>query len=326
MRLHSRSGAVQIAVLLLIAGAIAIGGAVWKASHFHFFASGPSPAKITAQVQAVDNTQAKLDTTTATARDAEQKAHAEQLAQTKQGQQYVDATGQAIKAAAPEAQADPAIQLAGKLNDKAAGALAQAAGALTAEQKAWVSQLIRDATSASEDRRAAADKALSIADEALRQSASRERGELERANAAREQADKLAAEKKLLQEQLTQTLSEKSVLGEAADGAIRGLLYIGIAYVVIAYLLPLLALAFPMLKPIEAAAHAILAPFAAKAKADAEGLAQDACAGMHHLGQLIATEAPQIAAKAQQIKSEWLTEADGTAARAEAALRQANVL
>jgi len=310
----------------LIAGAIAIGTVAWKASHFHLFNAGPSPAKITAQVQAVDNTQGKLDTATATARDAEQKAHAEQLAQTKQGQQYVEAAGQAIKAAAPEAKADPAIQLAGKLNDKAAGALAQAAGDLTAEQKAWVSQLIRDATNASEDRRASADKALSIADEALRQSAVRERGELDRANAAREQADKLATEKKTLQTQLTQTLSEKSTLGEFTDTLIRWALYIGIAYVAIAYLLPLLALAFPVLKPIEAAAHAILAPFAAKAKADAEGLARDASAATHHLGQLIAAKAPQIAAEAQQIKSEWLTEADGTAARADAALRQANVL
>jgi hypothetical protein len=83
---------------------------------------------------------------------------------------------------------------------------------------------------------------------------------------------------------------------------------------------------FPALRPIAAAAHAILAPLAAKGKAEAEALARDACASTHHLGQLIATEAPQLAAKAQQIKSEWLTEADGTAARAEAALRQANVL
>jgi hypothetical protein len=267
-----------------------------------------------------------LDAAASTARDAEKNAHAEQLAQTKQGQQFVEATGQAINAAAPEAQADPAIQLAGKWNDKAAGALAQAAGPLTAEQKAWVSQLVRDATSASEDRRAAADKALSIADEALRQSASRERGELDRATAARGQADKLAGEKKTLQEQLTQTLSEKNALGEAADMVIRWALYIGIAYLAIAYVLPLLEMACPALKPIVTAAHAILAPFAAKAKADAEGLARDASAATHHLGQLIATEAPQLAAKAQQIKSEWITVADGTAERAEAALRQANVL
>jgi hypothetical protein len=65
---------------------------------------------------------------------------------------------------------------------------------------------------------------------------------------------------------------------------------------------------------------------AAKAKSEAEALARDACAGVHHIGQLIAAKAPQIAAEAQQIKAEWLTEADGTAARADAALRQANVL
>lgn len=305
-------GAIQIALVLLIAGAIAVGGIVWKASRFHLFNAGPSPAKITAQVQAVDQQQAKID-------QAKEAGQAAQTAQIKEGQKLNAATGQALDFASPSSKADPAIALAGRLNDKAGAALAAGVGPLTADEQAWVTQLIRDATSASESRRAAAETALQSSDQALRDA----QGKLKTANEEAEVAKKAKTD---LEGQLKTTLAANSALGEFADTVIRWALYIGIAYLVIAYLLPLLALAFPVLKPIEAAAHAILAPFAAKAKADAEGLARDASAATHHLGQLIAAKAPQIAAEAQQIKSEWLTEADGTAARAEAALRQANVL
>jgi len=128
-----------------------------------------------------------------------------------------------------------------------------------------------------------------------------------------------------LEAQLKTTLAANNTLGEFADTLIRWALYIGIAYVVIAYLLPLLALAFPVLKPIEAAAHAILAPFAAKAKADAEALGRDASAATHHLGQLIATKAPQIAAERSR-SSRMAHRSRRYSGRAEAALRQANVL
>ncbi len=318
--------AVQLVVIVAIAGALALGGVLWKASHFHLFNSGPSAAKVAGEAQAIGNTQAKLDGVNATARTAEQQAQGEQTAQAKQGQQYVAATGKVLQLAAPAAKADPAVILAGRLNDKAAGALAEAVGPLTAEQSAWVEKLIRDATSASEEKRAAAEQSLSVADIALRESASREQTALGQARTARAEADQLAAEKKTLQTDLATTLAEKSTLAERANEVIRWALYFGIAYVAIAYLLPLLGLAFPALKPIASAAHAILAPLAAKAKSEAESLARDACASVHHMGQLIAAKAPQLAAEADKIKAEWITEADGTAARADAALRSANVL
>ncbi len=309
---HPCRGAIQFAVVLLIAGAVGVVGVVWKASHFHQFNTGPSPAKITTQVEAVDQQQAKIDV-------AQKTGQAAQTAQIKEGQKLNAATGQALDAASPSSKADPAIALAGRLNDKAGAALAAGVGPLTADEQAWVGQLIRDATSASETRRAAAEAALKTSDEKLRDAQTR-------LETAQHEADNAKQAKAELKRQLDSTLADKNIAAEFADTLIRWGIYAAIAWFVAAILLPLLEGPFPALKGISTVAHAFLAPLAAKGKAEAEALARDGVATAHHLIQLVAAKAPQIAAEAQQIKSEWLTEADGTAARADAALRQANVL
>jgi len=99
-------------------------------------------------------------------------------------------------------------------------------------------------------------------------------------------------------------------------------IWAGIAYVLICWVMPLAAKMFPSLEPIAAAAHAIISPLMAKAKAEAEHLAQDASAALHHTVQLIEAKAPGILADAKTLSDAWITEADGTRQRFDAAPAQ----
>ena len=322
MKNTSRTGAIWIPVLLVL---VAVGGLTWGLSGIHLF-HHPVPAKVASGVTTLGSAQQKLDAAQQRGATAAADAQQEVNIQFRQGQSYVAGTGEALAKAAPASREDPAVQVAARLNKQAGAAIEAAVGPLTKEQMDWVAELVKDATSASEASRATAEQKLAEADAALRESEQREALANQQVRQAKQDREAAERERDQAKTSLATAISERDELGAKLDSVLHWLLFGAILYAAIVYGLPLLANVIPALKPIEAAAHAILAPLAAKAWAEAEKLAQDATAALHHVIATVETGAPELLAKVKQIKGEWITEADGTAARAEAALRKANVL
>ena len=320
---HSKRGAVDLAAVAIIGVVLLVGGLFWKTSHLKLFERGPSASQVQKEVERLRINQAAIDAAVAKALEADRAAHAEQTAQTRTGQTFVAGTGQALAGAGAAAKADPAVQLAGKLNAKAGEALEAAVGPLTQAQADWVAKLIADATSASEARRAAAEQALAGTTTELRASESRELEQLRRAATAEAERDQLREADTTLRTKLTETLTEKDRVGALLDTVLHYALYAAIAYAIAAWLLPLIGAVFPVFKPIATAVHAVIAPLGAKALSEARDLARDASAALHNVVKVVEEKAPAVLAEVQAKKAEWITQTDGTAARHEEALREA---
>jgi ElaB/YqjD/DUF883 family membrane-anchored ribosome-binding protein len=201
--------------------------------------------------------------------------------------------------------------------------LEAAVGPLTAAQADWVAKLIADATSASEAARARAELALQASDTRLRDSEQRERERLREAAAATEERDQLRGITTQLETKLSETLTEKDRVGALLDTVLHYALYAGIAYAIGAWLLPLVGAVFPVFKPLATAVHAVIAPLGAKALSEAKDLARDAAAALHNVVKVVEEKAPTVLAEVQAKKAEWITQNDGTAARHDEALREA---
>lgn len=319
---HSRRGAVDLAAVAVIVLVLGIGGLFFKASRLKLFSRGPSASEVQKKLGKLDINQAAIDEAAAAALAAERAAHGEQTAQTRTGQSLVAATGEALAAAGPAAKADPAVQFAGRTNAKAGEALEAAVGPLTPELQQWSIDLVRNATSASEAARAKAEAALQLSDRDLAASQAREAQYLRESAAAQARASQLEQIAGALRTQLDETLAEKDRVSDILDTVLRWALYLGIAYACAMWVLPLLGAVFPPLAPIAAAVHAIVAPLGAKALKEAKSLAQDACAALHNVVQHVREKAPaDVVAKVDAIRGEWITQNDGTAARADEALR-----
>ncbi len=321
MQPSSKRGAVQLAAIAVIGAVLLVGGLFWKTSRLQLFERGPSAAEVQKKLGKLDVNQAAVDAAVAQALAAERAARAEQERQTRTGQSLVAATGEALAAAGPAAQADPAVQFAGKANAKAGEALTAAVGPLTPELRQWAVDLVRNATSASESARAQAEQALQLSDRQLRDSEARESQHLREAAAAEAKAAQLEQINSALHTQLEETLAEKDRVGGLLDRVLHWALYFGIAYTFAMWVLPFVAAVFPALAPVNAAIHAIVAPLGAKALSEAKSLAHDASAALHNVLTRVQAKAPAVAAEAEAAKAEWITEADGTAARYQDALR-----
>jgi len=321
--LHSKRGAVDLAAVAIIAVVLGVGGLFFKVSRLKLFERGPSASQVQKDLGKLQVNQAAIDAAVAKALAAERAAHTEQTEQTRTGQTFVAGTGQALAGAGDAAKADPAVQLAGRLNTKAGEALEAAVGPLTPAQADWVAKLIADATSASEAARARAELALQASDTRLRDSEQRERERLREAAAATEERDQLRGINTQLQTKLSETLTEKDRVGALLDTVLRYALYAGIAYAIGAWLLPLLGAVFPVFKPLATAVHAVIAPLGAKALSEAKDLARDAAAALHNVVKVVEEKAPAVLAEVQAKKAEWITQNDGTAARHDEALREA---
>ena len=249
-----------------------------------------APSHTSAAAVAVEANQAKQEANTAAQVDA-------RAAEAKIGQQYTAAAGQAL--AQSPAQDLPAT-VAKALLPKADAALAGGLGALTPAQAAWVTSYAQNAIAQADDRRAAAEKALAEKDAAL--------------NSTDNQLHALAAEKTALEaarKQAEATLAEH----DAKANGFRFYVFLILgAYAVAAYGLPFLEKAFPAVGALSTAALAILAPFAAKALAEARSLANDACACIHHTVAKVEAEAPAALASVKSTVGEWITSADNSAA------------
>ena len=318
-------GAVDLAAIAVIGLVVLLGGAAWKISRVKLFERGPSAAEIRQQTDALQVNRQAIDTAVAQALAAERAAHGEQSAQTRTGQSLVAATGAALGQAGAAAQADPAVQLAGRLNAKAGEALEQAVGPLTPAQAAWVAELVANATSASEARRAAAEQALTLSDRALAASASREEQRLREAAAAQAEAAQLSTINSQLRTRLDETLTEKDRVGGLLDTVLRWALYLGFAYVLAVWVLPLLGAVFPAVRPLATAVHAVVAPLGAKALAEAQALARDASAALHNVVKRVEEKGDAMLVRdVSAIRGEWITQNDGTAAAHDQALRDAH--
>lgn len=325
--LKSKRGAVDLAALAVILVVLGVGGLFFKVSRLKLFDRGPSAGEVQKKLGKLDVNQAAINEAVAQALAAERAARGEQDTQTRTGQSFVAATGEALAAAGPAAKADPAVQFAGRTNAKAGEALTAAIGPLTPEVQVWAAELVRNATSASEAARAKAEAALHASDTALRASVDRESQHLREATAAQARAAQLETINATLRTQLDETLAEKDRVGGLLDTVLRWALYLGIAYAFAMWVLPLLGAVFPPLAPISAAVHAVVAPLGAKALKEAKDLARDASAALHNVVQHVREKAPaDVVAKVDQIRGEWITQNDGTAARHDAALREAQQL
>ena len=319
---NSRRGAVELAAIAVIVLVLGIGGLFWKTSRLHLFARGPSAAEIQKQTTAFQVNQVAIDAAVAKAIAAERSAQDEQSAQTRTGQTFVAGTGLAIAGATAGAKSDPHIQLAAELNAKAGAALESAVGPLSPAQQQWVAELIANATSASEQSRAKAERALQLSDRDLRASESREQQLLRQTTAAEAERDQLRGISAELRTKIDETLAEKDRVGGLLDTVLHWAIYLGGAYIFAVYILPLVGMVFPLFAPLATAAHALVAPLGAKALSEAKALGRDACAALHNVITKVEEKAPAIVAEVKAVRSEWITQNDGTAAAHDAALRE----
>lgn len=339
MHPHPRSSAVRGFAAVIVV--YALGAAAAGLAGYKFMKWDPlGDARIKTEAQKLADTSKRFDDAVAqldAARAEVQKHQAEIDATTKKqtqtGQTWVAATGQSLAAAPDEIKAEVHVAAAIKANAVAASALEDAVGKMSAEQITAVLQFVANATSASESRRAQADAQLQLAQQQLadmrqqkdaetkaKEAAVEKQKAAEQAYVRTKQANDSVMNK--LQSALSDNTGMDGVLGKLFFWLKLGLL----VYVLIAYVLPLLANMFPGLKPAADLAHAVLAPLTAKAKAEAENLARDASAATHVVLTQIEEKAPSILAEAKTKAGEWLTEADGTKARFDNKLREAQLL
>ena len=93
-----------------------------------------------------------------------------------------------------------------------------------------------------------------------------------------------------------------------------------------AQLLPMVAKFIPALAPAATVLSAVVAPMGTRALAQAKALGRDASAALHNVMASIEEKAPTLIAEAKAIRAEWITQADGTAAAHDEALREAQQL
>jgi regulator of replication initiation timing len=96
-------------------------------------------------------------------------------------------------------------------------------------------------------------------------------------------------------------------------------------WVFIAFILPILGRAFPAVGAVASIGHAVVAPFAAAAASSTKRLAGDLVGGIHDLRERLKS-APLDKAQADAVLREWITEADGTAAKVDALRREKGLL
>lgn len=91
-----------------------------------------------------------------------------------------------------------------------------------------------------------------------------------------------------------------------------------------AQLLPLAAKLIPQLAPAATVVTSIASPLASYALTKAKALANDASAALHNVVTTVQAKAPELAAKIEEVKSEWITAHDGTTTAYTAALKETN--
>lgn len=289
------------------ASAMLVLGGLVVAAIVGYVAGHKTSGKPTAEGQAVAKAQAKIDAT-------EVKVDQENAAQVKAGQQFAAATTSALAAAGPEAKADPAVQLASKTAAKADQALALGAGPLTPAQVDWVTKLVADAISPEVARRAQAEAALQDKTADLQKSVQREADLTTRIGVLEQ--DKREADAVLIAHDAD---------ASAFRARVRFWCFILVGgYVLVAFVLPVLAKAFPVVAPLAKIAHGIVGGLWSKWLAEKEALARDASGALHSVLQ-VAEKTNSIAAMKAEA-AQWITPADGTDTRYQAALKEANVV
>lgn len=339
MNTHTRSSAVRgfaAVIVVYVLGAAAAGLAGYK-----FMKWDPlGDARIKSEAQKLaetskrfDDAMAQLDAARAEVKQRQEEIDATTKQQTQTGQTWVAATGQSLAAAPDDIKSEVHVAAAIKANAVAATALEDAVGKMSGEQIAAVLQFVANATSASETRRAQADAQLQVAQQQLAEMRQQKEAETKAKDAAIEKqkvAEQAYARTKQANDSIMGKLRSALSDNTGVDGVLGRLFFwlkLGLLlYVLTAYVLPLLANMFPGLKPAADLAHAVLAPLTAKAKAEAENLARDASAATHVAMTQIEEKAPSILAESKAKVNEWITEADGTKARFDNKLREAQLL
>ena len=93
-----------------------------------------------------------------------------------------------------------------------------------------------------------------------------------------------------------------------------------------AQVLPMVAKFIPALAPAATVLSAVVAPMGTRALSQAKALGRDASAALHNVMAKIEEKAPALITEAKAIRAEWITQADGTAAAHDEALREAQQL
>lgn len=253
MNTKSKRGAVQAAVLVYIVAGVALTQLVpnWRVTKW--FQKGPRTEQLQAAQDAAKKAESELAQIRAE-RDAAVKEQQEKRdAQITSGQEYVHATGVALRRVENPG---PEVEAAKLLNGRAEISLALAMGRLPREQQNEMIKLVDGLLSSHKSELDAAQKKLEARDEELRL-VTAERVAVEKKLAVVEARIPAAEEKaqvlsKKLEEKTDEvrTWAEKKVESDRVAGSLRATLQnwaimIGLGYVFLHFVLPSLASQFP---------------------------------------------------------------------------------
>lgn len=253
MKLKSKLGAVQAAVLVYIVAGVALTQLVpnWRVTKW--FQKGPRTEQLQAAQEAAKKAEAELAALRSEREAAELEKSKKKDEQVTTGQEYVHATGEALRRVQDPG---PEVEAAKLLNGRAEIALAMAMGRLPAAQQAEMIRLVDGLLSSHKAEVDAANAKIAERDEALRV-VTAERVAVEKKLAVVEARIPAAEEKaQVLSQKLEEktnevrTWAEKKVESDREAGSLRATLQnwaimIGLGYVFLHFILPSLASQFP---------------------------------------------------------------------------------
>jgi hypothetical protein len=223
----------------------------------------------------------------------------------KEGQEYAVAAGKALaREAAPSKESLAARELLNRAN----GAFDLVLGALLPAVERALEDLVGKLTSADPKAQAAGAEALKVRDAAAQKLA--EELTRERAKVA-ELAAKVEA-----------YALERDAVAKKWERAMRWVWGIAGGWIFVAFVLPVLGKAFPAVGAVATIGQAVVAPFAAGALSKTKRVLGDVVGGVEDVRSLLKTKGTISKAEADAALSEWVTEADGTAAAVDAVRRQ----
>jgi len=288
-------------VIIILAVALLGGTGYWLGSKGGGGAASPTKAG-----------QAVLDNTT------KQEAVIAQIdlnhdKQVKGAQQLVKAESFALEKVTST---EPAVDLLKDLNWRANLALDHGVGALSFDETQWALNLVINKLSEEQAKVAIANKMLADKDKELELS-------IDKIKSLTSQKVQLETTAKVLEGKL---VTEDAIAVAFKDKVMFWVWLIGGGYVFITFILPILSNSFPALKALSNGLGAVISPFLHKAKVEAEKLRNDTIGYAHEVEEKVKNAGVIAAKEVNEIKSQWITQNDGTAHGFDQVKRDMNLL
>ncbi len=291
-----------IAAVIVIAVVALLGGAgYWLGTK-----SGGAAANPTKAGQAVLDNTAKQEAVVAEVKN-------NQLKEVKGAQQLVKAESFALNKVTST---EPAVNLIKDLNWRANLALDHGVGALSFDETQWALNLVTGMLSEEQAKVAVATKMLADKDKELEFS-------IEQIKSLTSQKVQLENTAKVLEGKL---VTEDAVAVAFRDKVMFWVWLISGGYIFITFGLPILSASFPALKGLSSGLMAVLSPFLHKAKVEAEKLRNDTIGFAHEVEEKVKSAGIIASKEVNEIKSQWITQNDGTAHGYDQVKRDMNLL